>query len=210
MTSPKPPLRKRYQGHEALNSMVRKDWINSIKLSPDRFDAFLYLPKEAEAAIPEGDGYEKQMVSELDANQDTLTYHDPQLVPVVDCPDEQDFFFNMDDGSETLAEGEMPLLLRVGSMSSPPVGSVLEWDEETKDGTRRVWWYVHRNMAYGTALVGTLTVCIPMRNFDAESENTPPAIPKDNVEDINNVMSELDNQLIDDSEQDSDFDVVEL
>ncbi|HHY0551850.1 TPA: hypothetical protein ACVU5P_004169 [Vibrio parahaemolyticus] len=205
MTTPTPPLRKRYQGHEALNDLVRKDWINEIKLNPDRFDAFMYLPKEADAAIPEGDGYEKQMVSELDSNQDTLTYHDPVLVPVLDCPDEQDFFFSMDDSSETLGESEMPLLLRVGTMQPPPVGAVLEWDEETKYGTRRVWWYVHRSMAYGTAIVGTLTVCIPMRNFDADSENEIP-MPKN--ESVDAEMSKLDEHFVDDS--DSDFEVVEL
>lgn len=167
-TPPNTRLRMRYQGHEALNDLLRKDWIKSIELSPDRFDALLYLPDERLQDPHVLDNYEPKLVQEIDSNQESLTYKDPVVVPVVDCPDEQEMFFQMDNEGETLGESGMPLLLRVGSASPPPVGSVLEWDEETAGGFRTVWWYVHKSMAYGTAHIGSLTVCIPMRDFDSK------------------------------------------
>lgn len=161
-------LKPRYAGHEALNSVVRADWMKAIALSPNSFEAYLYRPVSAETGALDS-GYEEESVLELDTHQDTLAYSDPVEVKVLDCPDEQTEFFTMDDGGENLGESLEPLLLRVSDIV--PNGSVLEWDEETIEGTRTVWWYVLKGMGYGTANVGVVHVCIPMRDF-----NSPPAI----------------------------------
>lgn len=207
---------KRYNGHEAFNSMVREDWIKAIEQDPDRFQAYLYLPAAPEMIEPDGEEYEPELIEELDTNQDTLTYLDPELVSLLDCPDEQEHFFGMDDEAETLSESEMPLMLRVARVPPPPVGSVLEWDEETAQGDRTVWWYVHRNIAYGTAQVGALTVCIPMRDFNAENFTPPPVPetlpellpdpePETEPETLPETIEELDGQLVDDNEDNEGF-----
>ena len=169
MSTQQPTRRPRYQGHEAFNKILREDWIKSIVLSPDSFDAFLYRPIKPEGDAPDKKHYQEESVLEINTNEDTLTYGDPELVAVLDCPDEQESFFTMDDNGDNLAEGDEPLLLRVGSLSVP-TGSVLEWDEESAHGLRTVWWYVHSAMGYGAAHIGAIYVCIPMRDF-----NTPPA-----------------------------------
>jgi hypothetical protein len=113
--------------------------------------------------------YQEESVTELSTNQDTLSYAPAESVKVLDCPDEQESFFMVDDNGANLGEGMEALLLRVGS-NSVPIGSVIEWDEESNEGLRTVWWYVHKALGYGTASVGALYACIPMRDF-----NQPPA-----------------------------------
>lgn len=160
-------LKPRYDGHEALNRVLRQDWIKSIELSPDHFEAYLFRPLKS-AADDAPAGYEDDAVIEIDTNQDTLVYEDHELVAVVDCPDEQTSFFTMNDGGDNLGEGAEPLLLKIAA--TVPIGSVLEWDEETAEGRRTVWWYVHSAMGYGTANIGVIHACVPMRDF-----NSPPA-----------------------------------
>ncbi|CAH0543009.1 hypothetical protein [Vibrio marisflavi] len=155
----------RYQNHDPFNAILREDWIKSIALSPDSFEAFLYRPVDQSTSDDSESNYEEETVTELDTNQDTLTYSNPELVPVLDCPGEQESFFMMDDNGDNLGEGPDPLLLRIGS-THVPTGTVLEWDEETASGTRTVWWYVHKAMGYGAAQVGVIYVCIPMRDFN--------------------------------------------
>lgn len=162
-----PQVRKpRFKGHEPFNSVLREDWIKSIKLNPDHFEASLYRPV-GEIKGDTDDKYQEETVLELDTNQDSLTYGDPELVAVVDCPDEQESFFMMADGESNLGEGVEPLMLRIGEVGVP-IGSVLEWDEETASGIRTVWWYVHKAMGYGAANIGVIHICIPMRDFNKE------------------------------------------
>ncbi|HCM0701288.1 hypothetical protein P3551_20975 [Vibrio parahaemolyticus] len=162
----------RFQGHEPFNAVLRADWINAIKLSPDNFEAFLYRPV-GEKSEDTDSGYQKETVIELDTNQDNLTYGEPDLVAVLDCPDEQENFFMMNDGQDNLGESVDPMMLRIGALDIP-IGSVLEWDEETASGIRTVWWYVHKAVGYGAANVGVIYICIPMRDFNQE----PPAEPE--------------------------------
>ncbi len=176
----KPVVRKvRYQGHEPFNRVLREDWIKAIKLSPDHFEASLYRPVEPESA-PTDDNYQNESVLELETNQDTLTYSDPELVALLDCPDEQENFFMMDDGDENLGESLEPLMLRIAS-HHVPIGSVLEWDEETAEGLRTVWWYVHKAVGYGTANVGVIYICIPMCDFNQPPANLP-ELPDSSIE----------------------------
>lgn len=161
-------LKPRYQGHEALNAVVRADWIAAIKLSPDAYDAYLYCPIKNQPVA--GGPYEEQQVIELDINQDAIEYADPVLVRVLDCPDESDSFFVHDSGGANLGEGEEMLLLRIASEIDVPVGSALEWMEEiNEDELRTVYWYVQDILGYGTANVGCLYACVPMRNFQGDS-----------------------------------------
>ena len=165
--------KKRYSEHSAFNDVVRQDWINAIKLDPDCFDALLYIPAVIQQTVDQSQYYESDVVTEIDPNQDTLTYSDPVLVAVLDCPDESAEYFNaMDNDGNELGEGDAPLLLRV-ACPSVPKGSVLEWIEDTATGERRVWWYVHSAMNYGSNSVGSLSVCIPCRNFDGDGIPTP-------------------------------------
>ncbi len=154
----------KFKGHEAFNSVVRADWNRAIELNPDSYDAYLYAPSKV-LDEAESDLYESENVMELSTNQDTLSYGDPVFVKVLDCADESDHFFTLDDNSANLGESLDPMLLKVAA-DSVPIGSVLEWDEETPNGIRTVWWYVHRAMGYGTANVGVIYACVPMRDFN--------------------------------------------
>nr|QBM91494.1 hypothetical protein NNIBIDOC_00165 [Salmonella sp.] len=43
-------------------------------------------------------------------------------------------------------------------ITSVPVGSILEWNEEMVNGVARRWWYVHRIFSYGIIVhVGSFT-----------------------------------------------------
>ncbi|WP_318491927.1 hypothetical protein [Photobacterium leiognathi] len=158
--------RRRYEGHQPFNDLVREDWMNAIKLDPDAFDALLYLPVMEQLTPEQESNYESDSVTEIDSNQDTLSYGDPILVSVLDCPDENETFSMMAQGDEGLGESELPLALRV-AYPDVPQGAVLEWVEETSEGDRRVWWYVHSSVGFGSAAVGALSICIPCRDFDA-------------------------------------------
>ncbi len=182
----------RFHGHEPFNEILRADWISAIKQSPDNFDAFLYRPV-GEKANGSDDAYQKETVIEIDTNQDHLAYSDPELVVVLDCPDEQESFFMMDDGDENLGESLEPLMLRIAS-HHVPIGSVLEWDEETAGGVRTVWWYVHKAVGYGTANVGVIYICIPMRDFNQPPANLP-ELPDSSIE-SERETNELDSGFI--------------
>ncbi len=160
----------RYSGHEAMNSVIRADWMKAIELSPDAFEASLFRPSKPIESTDTDEHYQEETVLEIDINRDSLTYDEAELVKIIDCPDEQESFFMTEANDEGLGENADPLLLRVAS-SNVPIGSVLEWDEETATGIRTVWWYVHKAMGLGTANVGVIYICIPMRDF-----NSPPAI----------------------------------
>lgn len=175
----------RFNGHEAFNAVVRQDWMNAIALSPDSFEAFIYRPTASIDAG--GENYEEQQVIDIDVNQETLEYSDYEKVAVLECPDEMDSFFVQDDGAANLGEGDGLLLLRIAS-DNVPRGSALEWDEETADGLRTVYWYVQRALGFGTANVGNLYACVPMRDFNAENptditEDTQPDTTEDITED---------------------------
>jgi hypothetical protein len=151
--------------------------MNAIALSPDSFEAFLYRPTKSIDAG--GENYEEQQVINVDVNQETLEYDDYERVAVLECPDEMESFFVQDSGEANLGEGDGVLLLRIAS-DSVPRGSALEWDEETADGIRTVYWYVQQILGFGTANVGSLYACVPMRDFSAD---TPSDITPDNSSD---------------------------
>ncbi|WP_413113427.1 hypothetical protein [Thaumasiovibrio sp. DFM-14] len=165
--------RDRFNGHDRLNSVVREDWIKAIAASPESWDALLYLPEskgDEPDKEPQESMYEDDIFGQADNHQDNLSYQVPFPVPVVDCPDEGgDGFMAVVAGGEALGEGEQPLLMRVGH-ADVPQGSVIEWNEKLASGeSRRVWWYVHRSVVFGTTAVGALHYCIPCRSFDEET-----------------------------------------
>ena len=163
---PATELRPRFDGHAAFNNMVREDWITAIKLNPDRFDALLFRAMSPTDVTIDEDGYEATDAQKIAPNQETLTYADPELVAVVDCPDEMADFYAMNDTDENAGVQDDALILRVAAHDIT-IGSILEWLEEQASGESiRRWWYVHRKFSYGTAAVGTLYYCVPSRTYE--------------------------------------------
>ena len=166
-----PPMRSRYQNSEIFNRVLRADWMKAIELSPSAYDALLYLPESPEIlSSTDNSNYESDEFGSIDVNQDVLTYQDPFVVAVVDCPNDDENFSMMANNNDGTGEAENPLLLRV-ACDKIPQGSVLEWSEETREGDRRVWWYVHHAIGYGVANIGALYACIPCRNFDSKDKS---------------------------------------
>lgn len=158
-------MRRRYDGHSALNDLTRSDWIKAIKLSPDAFDALLY---RAYVHQPDSNdfGHTELRADTFDPNQVLLDYQHPEAVVMLDCPDEMDSFVAMYDDSDNAGAGDDALILRTTGLNVP-VGSVFEWGEEMTGGrTRRCWWYVQRIFNYGTAKIGSLFYCVPFRSFE--------------------------------------------
>lgn len=160
-------MRNRFSGHSALNDILRADWIKAIELSPDRFDGLLYKPRKNDHEEKQKtSNYEADVFGELDSNQEDLEYETPINVAILDCPDESESFLTMNDDDQNLGESSDPLILRIAH-TPIPVGSIIEWQEEVAPNElRRVWWYVHSAIGYGTANVGSLYICIPARNFE--------------------------------------------
>ncbi len=199
-------LRKRFEGHSVLNDLIRQDWIDAINLNPDRWEALLYSPKSKSEETAQDDDYQEEVVTEMDTHADTLEYNDPDVVAVVDCNDDSENFFMMDDTGETLGEGEQALMLRIAA-SPVAVGSVLEWEEETgEDSSRRVWWYVHSAIGYGTAAVGAVYACIPMRNFEATDQYTA----EGSDEEEESTTEETSDDSTDETTTDDDSTVIEV
>ncbi|PLR29089.1 hypothetical protein CYR55_23060, partial [Chimaeribacter californicus] len=121
-------LRPRFEGNKALNDLVRDDWIKAIKLNPDAFDALLYKAVSPSEVVIDDDGYEVMAAEKIDPNQETLTYADPELVVVVDCPDEMTSFYAMNDSDENAGSLDDALILRMAT-HNVPIGSILEWME---------------------------------------------------------------------------------
>ncbi|MEC6832973.1 hypothetical protein VXS06_14495 [Photobacterium toruni] len=161
-------MKKRFASHSIFNDVVRSDWIKAIELSPDNYQALLYIPKQTDSKLDDENNkfYEAEVINELDPNQDDLIYNVPIVVSVLDCPDENEFFLTSNSNSENIGEADTPLLLRIAH-DPVPVGSILEWEEETSPNTtRRCWWYVHSSQGFGTSNIGSIYICIPARNFD--------------------------------------------
>lgn len=165
-------MKKRFSGHSALNDVIRSDWMKAIELSADSYQALLYIPKQTDSKLDDENNayYEDDTISELDTNQDELIYNTPFVVSVLDCPDENPFFLTDSQNNENSGEYDTPLVLRI-AQDPVPIGSILEWEEETTPTTtRRCWWYVHSAQGFGSANVGSLYVCIPARNFDEKAK----------------------------------------
>lgn len=166
-------LKPRYKGHSKFNNQIRRDWVRFIEKNPDSFQALLYLPVADDVGeVDEETGLELPSFTELNNNQRGLTYQDsdPELVTVLDCPDERESFHAVDSDSEQDGLTDDVLIIRIAA-EGVPVGSILEWNEEMASGNlARRWWYVHRIFGYGTQHVGSLYYCIPARNFDTTSK----------------------------------------
>lgn len=156
--------RDRYAGHGAFNSFMRDIWLKAIIAHPQRFDALLYRAK-AHQQNADDDGHEADPIVTLDPNQSLLDYDDPEVVCIVDTPDESENFLSMVDGSDNTGIPDSALILRIGAKNIPQ-GSILEWNEEVVSGTVRRWWYIHKIYNYGTANIGSLFFCIPCRTFE--------------------------------------------
>lgn len=158
-------LRARFLGHKGFNDLYREAWALAIIKDPLSFDALLYRANSIDTQIDD-DGFEVMQAERLDPNQETLSYGEPEIVKVLDCPDEMDSYLSMNEEDDNTGYQEDSLILRVAALDIS-IGSILEWNEELASGevTRR-WWYVHRKFNYGTAAVGTLFYCIPCRTFE--------------------------------------------
>ncbi|HHA1396874.1 TPA: phage tail protein [Enterobacter hormaechei subsp. xiangfangensis] len=159
-------LRSRFDGNKVFNDLVRDDWMKAIKLNPDCFDALLYRALSPTDVVIGDDGYEVTQAEKIAPNQETLSYADPDIVAVVDCPSEMDDFYAMNDDDENAGIQDDALILRIAAHNIT-IGSILEWNEDLANGdTIRRWWYVHRKFNYGTASVGTLYYCVPSRSYE--------------------------------------------
>jgi hypothetical protein len=156
--------RARFNGHSAYNSYMRDLWLKAIQMHPYRFDALLYRATTHQQNADD-DGHEEDPIITLDPNQDLLDYADPEVVCVVDTPDESEQFLSLVDGSDNTGIPETALILRVGAKNIP-VGSILEWNESMVSGTVRRWWYIQKIYNYGTANIGSLFFCVPCRTFE--------------------------------------------
>lgn len=157
-------LKTRFNGHSEFNDQIRADWMVIIESSPDAFQALLYRPDVGTYGVVSDETGEESF-TELDNNQRALTYQEPVIVSVLDNPDGRESFHAIDADGEQDGLTDDVLILRIAT-DSAPVGSILEWNEETAKGVARRWWYVHRIYSYGTQHVGSLYYCIPARNFD--------------------------------------------
>lgn len=159
-------LRARFSGHKAYNDLYRKAWITAIVKDPMAFDAILYRAKGPADTVIDNEGFEVMEAERLDPNQETLVYDTPEAVKVLDCPDERDSFLSLNNEDDNTGYQDEILMLRVAAFGIS-IGSILEWNEELASGdVARRWWYVHRKANYGTAVVGTLYICIPCRAFE--------------------------------------------
>lgn len=169
--TPEPPaMRRRFDRHKPFNDIQAAYWMKFIERNPYRFDALLYRAEPIEAEeLP--DDYEQPEFNNVDIRQTEPVYCDPELVAVLDSPDESEVFASMDLGGENAVDSGTFLILQIAA-EDVPVGSVLEWQEETSNGEpRRVWWYVLRAGNYGTTKAGTLYYCIPCRTFKGVVSN---------------------------------------
>lgn len=159
-------LLNRFNHHAPVNNLLREDWFKAIQLNPDRFDALLFRAVSPSEVVIGDDGFEVTEAERIAPNQETLSYADPELVSVVDCPDEMADFYAMNDTDENAGVQDDALILRIGAHDIS-IGSILEWNEELASGDAiRRWWYVHRKFNYGTASVGTLYYCVPSRSYE--------------------------------------------
>jgi hypothetical protein len=158
-------LKPRYKGHSPLNDLVRKDWVQMIEQDPDSFNALLYRPVDDVLTNVGEDGLETPLFTELNNNQKELTYSDPEVVTVLDCPDERESFVAVDSDGDQDGSTDDFLVIRAAT-TGVAIGSTFEWNEELLDGRlARRFWYVLRIYTYGTASVGSLYYCIPAKNF---------------------------------------------
>lgn len=162
-------LKPRYKGHAPLNDLVRRDWVQMIEQDPDSFNALLYRPVDDLPTKVDEDGLETPLFTELNNNQKELTYSDPAIVTVLDCPDERESFTAVDSDGDQDGSTDDFLVIRAAT-TGVAIGSIFEWNEELLDGRlARRFWYVLRIFTYGTASVGSLYYCIPAKNFTQSS-----------------------------------------
>lgn len=161
-------LKPRFKGHAQLNITVHKDWIRVIELDPDNFDALLFRPAPEDVGeVDEATGLEGPSFTEINNNQRDLSYQEPVMVKVLDCPDDRDSFQAVDADGEQDGLSEEIQILRIAA-EGVSIGSILTWNEEMASGKlARRWWYVHRIFSFGTQHVGSLYYCIPARNLDS-------------------------------------------
>ena len=163
-----------WTGHAGFSQMVAEDWFAVIEADPRSYQALLYRPSNGTyGVVNEDTELESSPFTELDNNQRDLAYDDPVIVTLRDSNDSREAFEAMDDDSDHDALVDDFLVLSIAAKSIPK-GSILEWNEESLDGTeRRVWWYVNQIYSYGTHHVGALYYCIPARTFDTTESGAP-------------------------------------
>ncbi|MGL5103038.1 MAG: phage tail protein [Plesiomonas sp.] len=152
-------LKPRYSGHSPLNDLARADWMVMVQCDPDSYDAFLYRPIEA------NHNENSEHFTELNNHQKELTYSDPEIVKVLDCPDERESFTAVDSDGDQDGVVDDFLIIRAAT-TEVSIGSIFEWNEELLDGElARRWWYVLQIYTYGTTSIGSLYYCVPARNI---------------------------------------------
>lgn len=157
--------RARNSGHSPFNNMVRDDWRRLVESHPDAFDALLYTPGISLEVPDSGD--EEALFGTLDRHQQAVTYQAPALISVLVGSQDDPLFSAMWDETDNQGAGDSDTITLLLSPGLVPLGSIVEFEEETASGqNRRVWWYVHSIEAVGTAAVGALHVCIPCGDLE--------------------------------------------
>ncbi len=136
------PRVNRFQAQSPLNDMVSKDWIASILLDPDNWDARLYVPKQITQAKDESE------FRDLDTNQKVIEYSDAIDVKCADINEPMQRYME-DNGEYLLSNGDSVLTIRI-SHDVVPDGSQLSWSEDKGNGkVTEVTWYVHQARVIG-------------------------------------------------------------
>lgn len=158
-------LKPRFDGHAELNDIIHQDWLDMVASHPENYQALIYKPLIVEITTEEDESFEKPLATQLDQNQQSLEYGDPDIVFVVDNTKGLARYFD-EPGEEVISEHDRPMALLVGD-SAVPIGTILEWEEVTgKDSRRRVWWYVQASQPYGTTKAGVVYYAIPCMDFE--------------------------------------------
>lgn len=158
----------RFSGDDTVNQVLRSDFIEIIKHHHQSFGAVIYLPVEVDDADVD-DQLEKPLFSRLDENQKALKYSLPKPVKVLANPEEH--IPQINQGGEMVAtDPDLIMSLMIG-YPTVPVGTIVEWLEETKGGeTRRVWWYVQKITARGTTGAFVIHILVPCADFEQAIE----------------------------------------
>lgn len=157
----------RNAGHAPLNNMIRDDWRRLIERHPDNFDVLIYLPKGTENT-PETPDDETALFGTVDVHQQSIAYDLPQLGSALIAPLDDQYFAGMWSEKENTGVGGSDMLTVLLSAGQAPVGSILEFTEETASGDNRLaWWYVYSVNVIGTASIGALHICIPCGDLES-------------------------------------------
>lgn len=165
-------LKRRFSGHGLVNTLVMADWLASINLDAENWQARLFLCIDEEQTQIDSDDFETPLFTEIEKNQQTLSYADPLVINVAEVNEGLQRYTG-DDGQSLLSQGDGNLSIRIGH-DPVPLGSILEWEEEQADGSVSVvTWYVHRVRTLGTQKAAVIYELISAGDVDSALDKEP-------------------------------------